>query len=210
MTLAELLVDPAPASDRDAAFATLLARWGLDPAATPGAGCDRARREGLDCLARTGTWTKLRRFNLPAIIELVTPSGDRRYAVVTALGKERATLELGPKSFTFRLAEIEPFWDGSFTLVWKPPARGTAVLQPGMRGKDVEWLRRRLSELDHQPVGRRNRDVYDEELTARVVAFQRSRALIPDGIAGEETLAHLSDDAPGAALRLVSEPAPGG
>jgi general secretion pathway protein A len=192
VTLAAVLADPAVGGDRDGAFAALYTRWGLDP--SPGgdaAGCERARRDGLGCLVRTGTWTKLRRVNLPAIIELATPEGDRHHALVAALGPDRATLELSGKSYTFPLAEIDPFWDGPFIVLWKP-AVGTTVLQPGARGREVEWLRRRLSELDGQPAGRRNRDLYDDELKARVIAFQRSRALVPDGIAGEETLVHLS------------------
>jgi len=208
-TLAELLADRAVASDRDTAFATLFARWGLEGAASPGgAGCERARREGFECLARTGTWTRLRRFNLPAILELTTLDGDRRYAVLIALTDERATLALGARSVTLPLAAIEPYWDGAFVLLWRPPAIGMPVLQPGMRGKDIAWLQRRLSELDRRAADRRGRDVYDDELRERVVAFQRSRALVPDGIVGEETLAQLSLGTGGAPIRLLAEPAP--
>ena len=34
-------------------------------------------------------------------------------------------------------------------------------------------------------------DLYDAELERRVIAFQRSRSLLPDGRVGGETLAHL-------------------
>ena len=70
------------------------------------------------------------------------------------------------------------------------PSRG--LIAPGARGKDVEWVRQRLSEMDGVPAGGRHRDVFDEELRSRVVAFQRARSLVADGIVGEETLVHLS------------------
>ena len=63
---------------------------------------------------------------------------------------------------------------------------------PGARGQDVEWVRQRLSELDGGAVGGRDRAIFDDDLRNRIIAFQRSRSLIPDGIVGEETLTHLS------------------
>jgi general secretion pathway protein A len=65
-------------------------------------------------------------------------------------------------------------------------------IRPGTRGKDVEWVREQLAELDGVPGGGRNRQVFDDDLRARVIAFQRSRSLMADGIVGEETLTHLS------------------
>ena len=56
----------------------------------------------------------------------------------------------------------------------------------------MEWVRERLSDLDGDPVATKNQDVFDDRLRARVITFQRSRSLQPDGIVGEETLAHLS------------------
>jgi general secretion pathway protein A len=201
--LAALLADPALAADRDAAVARLASRWGFEvPAAGPG-GCEGVRHAGLECLPRTGTWTKLRRFNLPAILELTSADGERRYAVVTRLGGEEATLALGGRTVTVPLGAVDPFWDGAFVLLWRAPELSTRVLSPGMRGKDVEWLRRRLGELDGAPAARRVRDVYDDEVRERVVLFQKSRSLVPDGIAGEETLAHLALNPAQRPLQLV-------
>jgi general secretion pathway protein A len=202
--LPALLADPAVASDRDTAFATLFARWGVDAAGTPGAvACERAKREGLDCLPRRGTWMRLRRYNLPAILELTTPAGEPRYAVLTALADDRATLALGPRAVTLPLAAIEPFWDGSFVLFWRPPTVG--VLQPGMRSRDVAWLRHRLGEPEPAATDRRRRDLYDDDLRERVIAFQRSHALVADGIVGEETLAQLSLVGAGVPVRLMAD-----
>ncbi len=191
--LVELLSDPLLRADKASAFASLYASWRLDfDASKHNLGCERGRSEGLQCLFKTGTWAKLRRFNLPAIIELSTPAGDRRYATVVALDEQIATLDLGGRRHTFPLSEIDLYWDGPFILLWKAPALSSVPIMPGTRGKDVEWVREQFAELDGVPGGGPNRQVFDDDLRARVIAFQRSRSLLADGIVGEETLTHLS------------------
>jgi general secretion pathway protein A len=198
--LGELLADPALRSDRRSAFTALYARWGAAPDGG-GARCEAARPDGLECLFRTGTWTRMRRLGLPAIVELSGATGAKHYAVVTALGPRTATLEFGDRRRTLSLGEIDPFWDGAFILLWRPPSPGVATIGPGARAKDIQWLRQRLAAVDGQP--RANGPaVYDNALRERVIAFQRSRSLVPDGIAGEETLTHLQ-----AALRGQQVPA---
>src|SRR5216110_1797836 len=66
-----------------------------------------------------------------------------------------------------------------------------------MSGKDVGWLRERLAQIEGQPAPASPGQVYDEELRRRVAAFQKARSLMPDGIAGEETLVRLAGAAPG-------------
>jgi general secretion pathway protein A len=191
--LVELLSDPLLRADKTSAFASLYASWRLDfDASKHNFSCERGRSEGLQCLFKTGTWGKLRRFNLPAIIELSTPTGDRRYATVVALDEQNATLDFGGRRHTFPLSEIDLYWDGPFILLWKAPVLSSVPIRPGTRGKDVEWVREQFAELDGVPGGGRNRQVFDDDLRARVIAFQRSRSLMADGIVGEETLTHLS------------------
>src|SRR5204863_77772 len=79
---------------------------------------------------------------------LVTPGGDTHHVVLTGLGGEQATLQIGERQVTLPTAEIERFWNGPFVLLWKPPAVGPVPLKPGMRGKDILWLRQRLGEIE--------------------------------------------------------------
>ena len=190
--LAELLAEPTLRSDKQTAFASMYALWGVDDGDKGRTACERGRPDGLECLVRSGTWNRLRRLNLPAIVELTVPPGVKHYAAVTALGPDTATLEFADRKITLPLTEIDQFWDGSFVVLWRPPTPGLVSIGPASRGKDVEWLRGRLEALDGQPIASRKGDVFDDMLRERVVAFQRSRSLIPDGIAGEETLTHLS------------------
>jgi general secretion pathway protein A len=201
--LGEILRDPALHADKRAAFGSLYRRWGLPYDDVQGElACDRERLRGLECVHRTGTWRKLRRMNVPAVLELVTPAGERHYATVVGLGREEATLELGGRSATVPLAEIDPFWEGAFILLWRLPAPATATIGPGARGKVVEWVRQQLDQVDgRSDGGGGSRDVYDADLRARVVSFQQRRALATDGIVGVETLIQLS-----AALREPTVP----
>ena len=205
-TLTAILDDPEVSADRASAFVNLYALWGLDArsatldtkSATPDRGCELGRAAGLRCLARTGTWTVLRRLNLPAILELATPDGRKHHVVLASLDGERATLEIGSRRVTLPSVEVERFWDGPFVMIWKSPVTGPLPLQPGMEGRDVAWLRQRLGALDGQPTAAKANQIYDDELKRKVAVFQQVESLIPDGIAGEETLVRLVATAPGA------------
>lgn len=191
-SLADLMATPGLGADKKVAFRALYALWRIDlNGSGPGPACDQGRSEGLQCLFGTGGWARLRRLDLPAIIELSAPGGDRRYATVVALTEQTATLDLEGRPVTFPLREVNRYWEGPFILLWQVPALRAMPLVHGMRGKDVEWLRRRLDSLDGRASTGQDRDVFDGDLRTRVMAFQRRLSLTPDGIAGEETLARL-------------------
>jgi general secretion pathway protein A len=196
-TLALILGDPSITADRASAFANLYGLWQLDAPAPPAdAGCEFGRKAGVRCLSRTGTWTVLRRLNLPAVLELATPDGARHYVVISELDGDRATLQIGDWQVTLPTAEIERFWDGPFVMVWKAPLTGPLPLQPGTRSRDVVWLREKLAAIDGTPSAAGGA-LYDDELKKRVATFQQSESLTPDGIAGEETLVRLAAAAQG-------------
>jgi general secretion pathway protein A len=198
-TLAAILDDPSLTADRASAFVNLYALWGLDArGANADRGCEIGRAAGLRCLIRVGTWTVLRRLNLPAILELTTPDGKKHSVLLASLDGDRATLQIGARRVTLAASEVERFWDGPFVMIWKSPVTGPVPLQPGMLGRDVAWLRQRLGALDGQPITAKANQTYDEELKRKVAVFQQGEALLPDGIAGEETLVRLAATAPGA------------
>jgi general secretion pathway protein A len=192
VALGALLSDPALRADKRSAFASLYRLWGIQFDATSGSlGCERARAEGLECLFRAGTWAKLRRYDLPAMIELPGGTGDPRFATVVALDERTATLDFAGRRHRFRLEEVDLYWDGAFMLLWKPSSVSATPIKLGARGKEVEWVRQRLAEADGGPTTTRNRDLFDDELRARVIAFQRARSLQADGVVGEETVSQL-------------------
>ena len=207
LQLVDVLADPTVARDKQDALVSLYGRWGIEyRGQQSGFDCVREPLAGMHCLVKTGTWAKLRRFNLPAMLELVTANGAKHYATLTALGDDTATLVFGARQYTLPLPQLERLWAGSFIILWKSPPVSSLPLVPGMRGRDVEWLWQRLGELDGMPGSKRNAEVFDGELADRVRRFQRSRSLVVDGIVGEETLTHLSTAIPDAGTpQLVSK-----
>jgi general secretion pathway protein A len=191
--LAELLGDASAGGGDHAAFSSLSSLWGFEyRVPQTGLGCDAVRSAGLQCLFRSGNWNRLRRLDLPVILELIGPTGARRRATLVALGEERATLAVGGKEQTFPLDEIDQVWDGSFILVWKAPPIRSRLISRGMQGADVAWLRERLDAFEGKTSKGAGPDVYDATLEQRVVAFQKSRALTADGLVGDETLLQLT------------------
>jgi general secretion pathway protein A len=186
------MADDALATDVDSAWTAVADTWGAAyerrGSETP---CEALRRSGLDCIVRRGTWTVLRRLDLPAVLELVSPDGTLQYVAVTAVDDQHVTIQAGAGREHVAIAEVERTWDGSFVVLWKPPRVGLTTIGPGVIGRDVAWLRQRLRDLDGAPIGGALR-AWDPALAARITAFQRQHGLFPDGIAGEETLARLT------------------
>jgi general secretion pathway protein A len=196
----------ARTTDRDAAFTSLFSTWGETYETKRGeGGCDVARRAGLRCLIKSGTWTSLRRLDLPAMLTLTAPGGERHYATMTALQADTATLDVAGQSVTFRLTEIERFWDGAFLALWKAPGLATADLRPGMASRDVLWLRQQLP--DGGSAAERTM-VFDDDLKQRVVAFQRANGLTPDGVVGDETLLRIAAMATDSRMPSLSKARP--
>ena len=143
--LADVLRDPAVPATKGDALAVLLGLWGVQ-----GTGgqpdCDGPPPGALECLAAVGGWQKLRRLDLPAALELAGPGGERRYAVLTALTPSEATLRFGDRVVTALLTEVEPFWDGAFVVLWRPPS-GELPVRPGVRGPAADWLRQRMAQV---------------------------------------------------------------
>ncbi|MET0852235.1 MAG: AAA family ATPase, partial [Candidatus Rokuibacteriota bacterium] len=197
-TLGDLLSEPTPAppAERGSALRSLYALWRVEIEAAEAAGaCDRGRVGGLQCMSTTGGWSRLRRLDLPAVIEMTTPGGERRYATVVALSEQGTTLDLGGRRHTLAPRDVDRYWEGTFTVLWRVPELSAVPIVPGARGKDVEWLRRRMDAIDGRSGAARTSDLFDRDLRARVIDFQRSASLVTDGIVGEETLTHLSEAA---------------
>ena len=120
------------------------------------------------------------------MLELVGPDGERRYAALSRLTPSEATLSFGSRVITAPLAEVEPFWDGAFVVLWRPPP-GALPLRIGARGPAADWLRERMGRADGAGSPAERGRPYDQALWQRVVAFQQARSVEPDGVVGWET-----------------------
>jgi general secretion pathway protein A len=158
----------ATTADRNAALATLFERWSVQFTPRPGeSACDVAHRAGLRCLIRSASWNVVRRLDVPVMLTLTTPTGDRHYATATALADDTVTVEVVRHPITLALNDVDRFWDGAFVALWRSPDLGATDLKPG------------------------------DDLKRRVVAFQRAHGLLADGVLGEDTLLQLAARMPG-------------
>src|SRR5207244_7403320 len=120
LQLADVLADPTVARDKQDALVSLYGRWGIEyRGQQSGFDCAREPLAGMRCLVKTGTWAKLRRFNQPAILELVSANGVKHYATLTTLSDDTATLDFGGRQFTFPLPQMERLWHGLFSMPLK-------------------------------------------------------------------------------------------
>ena len=176
------------------AFARLFSQWKI-PNKTEGTtdDCAWALQNGLRCLFENSNWHFMRRLNRPVILEFLVGDSLKRYATLVALDEYRLTLDLGPQQLAFPLEQVLPFWQGRYILLWKPPYRNISLLRPGDTSEAVLWLRQHLNKPDQfVPAVTEDANLFDEELKQRVIAFQTSRGLTPDGIVGPHTMIHLN------------------
>src|SRR5579863_590152 len=93
--LAELLARHTAETDPDSAFGKLFGLWGAKYQTSTTDTCSQAQSQGLECVAERGSFGQLRLYNHPAILLLTEPNGASHQVVLTALGDDAATLELG-------------------------------------------------------------------------------------------------------------------
>ena len=86
-TLAERL-DSLGSNASVAAERQLFALWGIPDIAIDGEFCDQAAERGLVCFAKSGSWDKLRGFDLPALLRKPTGSPTLGQSKVTVAGLE--------------------------------------------------------------------------------------------------------------------------
>jgi general secretion pathway protein A len=172
---------------REEALARVLEVWKLPPPAAGVETCAAAEAQGVRCLAIHGTWLQLRSLNLPAMLELMLPNGEKRYAALLAIPAGQAEIALGGEVRRHDPAEFLPYWRGDAMLLWRPPPGGPAPLTVGMRSEAVAWVRERLP----APAAPGQDQVFDPPLRDRVLEFQRDRGLAPDGVVGAQTMIHL-------------------
>jgi general secretion pathway protein A len=190
--IGEWLRGVAADAGTDAAFATLLELWELAP---PGPGtqpCRYVTGHGLRCEHQLGSWTLLRAFNRPAILDLVDSTGSSHQVVVTALDDAHATVRAGSESRVVALGEIDRYWFGEFLLLWRPYPGAETLMLPGTRSEGVRWLRGALVGLQGGADPSGDLAHYDDALIERVRTFQREQGLKADGKAGLQTLIALS------------------
>ena len=193
--------------DINAAWVELASHWRLAP--TEGDPCQAASAQQLQCY-RTGKLTvpTLRQLDRPGILTLQRGNSAPVYAVLTGLTEHTATLRLAERLHTVRLVSLARWWRGDLATYWRPPPGYSADLRDGSAGPVIEQLASQLTQLDGMPaaLATGSPQTLDAALRERVLAFQRTHGLRPDGQPGPMTFMQIDSAIGVHEPRLQTEP----
>jgi general secretion pathway protein A len=173
---------PAPTLLRDAneAWRELATLWKVP--APEGNACAELAREQLQCFTRNLNLALIRELGRPGIVTLDAQQGAPRYALLTALTADAATLRAGGTEQKVTLEALAARWNGEFSTLWRAPPGYSVRGGPG--AETAGWIAERLS---LQP-----RTAIDAELKARLRSFQLAHGLPGDGQPGPMTFMQLN------------------
>ncbi len=174
---------------REMALASLLKLWGdSGNAEDKSPVCERAKRRGLLCFTTRGSLGSLRRIDRQAVLTIIGDNGGVFYATLTSLEESNAIVIVGDKTIEVPTGRIEDKWLGNYTLLWKIPPGYNGYIKRGDSGPSVAWLYEELSGILDETGRIGGKNEFDDELVDMVKTFQRSAGLLPDGIAGLQTI----------------------
>ncbi len=185
--LSSLLANAGAATTADAAFTELLRLWQVTYTPGPADPCTQAAAQRLACVTLHSSIAQLHELQRPAILMLADEHGASHQVVLTGIGAELATLQIGARSVRVGITDLARYWYGDCVLLWRPASLPVSELRPGMRGAAVRGLRGQLLQANGTAPGTVHNATFDPELTRLVEDFQRAHHLAVDGIAGVET-----------------------
>lgn len=181
-----------PALSIHAAMLQALKAWKKPVPSDGRIDCGAMPSLGLHCLLGTSGWPDLLALNRPAILEFPLPPDTKRYALLVGVDKGQAVIRFND-DMRFPLADVLNSWNGHYLLLWQPPRPDMTAIVPQKISSNVAWLRQQLSAAPGNPVGANPSLFFDDELKARVIAFQHRQHLLEDGVVGAHTLIHLDN-----------------
>jgi general secretion pathway protein A len=183
------------ANDKFNAYKTVLNQWNVNYTEEPFIlACEFAELYGLRCLHKNGNWRSVLKLNRPAVLTLTTDYGETLYISLLAIRGEEAYISHQDKAFWVGLAEIDRYWLGEYSIIWKLPPYMSNTISPGQK-KEAEWVSSSLDTIERSKNSRSQfsyRKGKSEPLEARLKNFQLKSGLVPDGILGSMTLIHIN------------------
>jgi len=176
----------ATQQDKYLAYQAIFKRWGVNYGAAPFMlACDFAEMYGLRCLHKNGNWRSLLKLNRPAVLTLINEIGESLYFGLLAIEGGDALVFHQNETFWVALDEIDRYWLGEYSVIWKLPPFKSRVINPGQK-EEEEWLRSNMARLNG------SKNYSNEPLESQVKRFQLSVGLVPDGVVGSMTIIHMN------------------
>jgi general secretion pathway protein A len=187
---APLAAAPKPArllADSSEAWRELAPLWKADAGA--GDPCQALVKQQLQCFNRNLNLGLIRELGRPGIITLDAQLGAPRYALLTGLTREAATLRAGGTEQTVTLSALADRWQGEFATLWRaPPGYGE---RSSNKGEVVDWIAQRLAVANGRPAPQAP-STLDATLRAQLRSFQVAHGLPADGLPGPMTFMQLN------------------
>jgi len=174
------------------AYRALFKKWQLDyqlgANSTP---CFFAKTKGLACLQGQEDMAYLREINRPVILKLYDDFKQPQYAALLALYATTAVIQFADKAQAVSLDQLEFYWQGEFTLLWKMPEDYQGLIRPWSTSKAVLWLNKVMNEIEEDTQNIPG-NIYDRALMERVKKFQARQGLKSDGVVGVKTIVRIN------------------
>lgn len=172
--------------DKFLAYQAILKRWGVEYPKEPFVlACEFAEMYGLRCLHNSGNWRSLLKLDRPTVMTLNNELGQSLYFALLAVEGQDALVSFQGRIYWVSMDELDRYWLGEYSLLWKLPPYKSRVIIPGQETEE-QWLASSLQRLG------RDYESNDELLVSRIQRFQQNSGLVPDGIPGTMTLIHLN------------------
>ncbi len=200
------LASLSPEASRQSASTVLLERWGI----RPDSGLAASDLEDMPVLAERSSLQyseletslgQLQAFDLPAVLEMVSPSGGEvRFLTLTGLDDDSAIVHVAPGEF-FRVPKtvLTRFWNGRARVFW----RDFDELEDSDVPRRLAWAGARLATLGMLPSAS---NPTPAELLDAVKKLQEQLHLQPDGHLGEVTRMALYSLGGGYSVPRLREP----
>ena len=169
--------------------------------------CLAARRSQVHCFRSNSNLALMRQLGRPGILTLRFENGKSEYALLTGLTNQGATLRAGAVAQTVSLASLAAVWRGEFATFWRAPPDYRDRVVDGSRGAMVDALAAQLAKFNGQAAPAVSQ-AFDAALKSKLIAFQLTQGLSPDGVAGPTTFMQLNRATGVDEPRLQTDPPP--
>ncbi len=178
---------PSLLRNEDQAWRELAQAWKATPA--PGDACRALKDDHLQCFSKNLSLAVIRELARPGIVKLDAESGAPSYAVLTALGRDTATLRAGGTEQTVTLTSLAARWRGDFATLWREPPGYSP--RTGGSSETTGWMAARLAAINRTEVPN-GPAALDATMRSQLRAFQLAQGLSADGQPGPMTFMQLN------------------
>ena len=149
------------------------------------AACNGESRTGYACLRDQGSWSKIKRLNLPVVLIL---QGEYPSMLLVLGVDDERVLVGGEQSITVSRGEIDQHWLGSYLVAWPQASGWPSEIGLGDNGSAALTV---LEMATHVDVPYQGAQLFDASFEHWLKGFQMRNGLEPDGIVGRQTLLYL-------------------